>query len=154
FMAPLQYSYGTGNGGATNIAVADINGDGLLDVALGSDPESAIWYFIATGAPGWTGFSQQGTLAGGSDPIALAFADMNGDAELDLVAVDQTFGGSMLTWLAHLGEAFTPSALTPAAFAKSANYGDFDSDGLTDLVFASSALKVSLGRTIVASPAT
>ena len=69
------------------LAAADVNGDGRTDLAAslyGSDFEVQFFRGSSTGL----GYSHHQEFAGGFDPSALAFGDVNGDHRPDLVEGD------------------------------------------------------------------
>src|SRR6476469_1385145 len=71
-----------GYGDAETLAVGDLNGDGRLDLALGSAQDRAVWIVFGTRS----GLAVQRTeypVDGG--PSAIAVGDLNGDGSPDLV---------------------------------------------------------------------
>ena len=113
------------------VAIADFNGDGIPDLAVGSGAGFAI--LLGNGLP--TLFNPATTFPVGGAPYAIAVGDFNEDGHLDLAmpnnnsvttllgAGDGTFGS-----LTHYPVGFVTIAVAIA---------DFDGDGHQDLAVAS-----------------
>jgi hypothetical protein len=133
----------------TELAAADFDGDGNVDLALGGGMFGAGVYGIALGLgngkfvpsmiafPGPAGF-----------PLCLTPADVDGDADVDLVVGTQTrslvtptpnwFDGGVHVFANNGTGTFTlaqPALSTSVSFTDVA-VGDVDEDGLVDLVGA------------------
>jgi hypothetical protein len=149
--SPMAVFYGNGNGTfkpaevyATifpfDIAVGDLNGDGIPDlvVAGGEGTDPLIFVFLGT-----SGEKMQGATnikAGVSEPQALTVADFNGDGIPDL-AVTGTKSNVVSILLGNSTGGFTPSgtfATGPTPIGVVA--GDFNGDGRLDLAVVNSGL--------------
>jgi len=129
--------HGFGAIGAINdpsgVAAADINGDGIPDLAVtGSTSDRVV---VLTGNGDGT-FSPPVRFTTGSVPQALAVADFNLDAVADIVTANQ--GDQSVTVLAGTG---TGSLSAPASFTVGAQpqalaVADLDGDGYPDIVAA------------------
>jgi FG-GAP-like repeat/Abnormal spindle-like microcephaly-assoc'd, ASPM-SPD-2-Hydin len=87
---PTAVTYDSGGLGASGIAVADVNGDGVPDVVTTVGPTTAVFLGVGNGtlAPA-TSF-----LAGipGTFAVWVAIADVNGDGKPDLMVTTQYIG--------------------------------------------------------------
>jgi uncharacterized protein (DUF2141 family) len=154
-------SCGSGAGGGTvvlppfnmywSVAVADLNGDGKLDIVVsyskmaGPPPHpGVVAIYLQDGAsPG--NFLSPVTYDVGNDPVALAIGDLNGDGNLDIVTantimnVDGTGSSSVSVLLqdpANPGD-FLSAASYPTGFSPvAAAIGDLNGDGKPDLAVA------------------
>ena len=117
-------------------AVADFNGDGVLDVAAGGGEQLRIYAGDGAG-----GFALLGTeYAYADDPLDVAAGDMDRDGDMDLVVyVWEYDGGAGIDWLYVLlndgGGGFTTAhALSGAGYCPSLAIVDLDRDGKLDVV--------------------
>jgi hypothetical protein len=131
-------------GGAISIIVADLNGDGNLDVVT-TLPAS-----VAVQLGNGDGTLQSATIinnTGGKNPISVAVADFNGDGTLDLAVVNEcsAITSGKCTSPGRVGvlagngngtfQAVVPFA-SGGAFATSVAAADANQDGKIDLVVA------------------
>jgi VCBS repeat protein len=146
-LAPTVPDGFEGFGDAETMAAADLNGDGRLDLALGSAQDRAVWLALGTAAGGLA--TQRAEFPVGGVPSAIAAGDLNGDGHPDLVVartVDQTVG--VLLNDGHGG--FAPrvdyeTAASPIAIA----LADLNGDGRLDVATADAdrkAVSVRLNR--------
>ena len=133
----LSFGYATvGNAGLdpNGIAVADFNGDGKLDAAVISDSQT-VNIFLGNGDGTFTAVTA--TPATGNTPDGIATADFNGDGKPDLAIVN--FSSNTVTILLGNGDgtftaAASPSATTSGMGPVAIVAGDFNDDGIPDLV--------------------
>jgi hypothetical protein len=153
FAAPLQVALAQG---AKDVSVVDLDGDGVLDLATSSftgAPGEGATLSVLLGTGGAT-FGAPATLRGSYSPDLanarwLDVADLDGDGELDLAALNA--GSNDVSIFAGLGGgAFaeherTLTGPSPSAFAAA----DLTGDGAVDLVVVIGVPPAELSREIV-----
>ncbi len=132
------------------VVVGDFNGDDIQDVATANSGDGTITVLLGTGTGGFSAAPGSPFLAG-KTPISLATGDFNGDGIQDIVIAD--LGNSNVTVLWGNGSGgFTPAAGSPftvGASPESVAAGDFNGDGVQDIVTANQVggnATVLLGR--------
>ena len=129
------------NNGFVRMAVADVDGDGDLDLVL-AGPKSGVVWLENLGGANVTKPWVQHVISTQAGFFRVVTADVDGDGDIDVIATNQTNGqvvwfentGSPKTdsWPVHLISTFTsglPSALS---------VGDLDGDKVPDLLVGSS----------------
>jgi hypothetical protein len=115
----------------TSIAIADLNGDGKLDVAVSGKLGASV---LLNQGNGILGTEVPYYLATGAASIAAA--DMNGDQKMDLVVLDDSTYGTEVTVLVNDGNgAFGTQKRYPAgASSRVFAATDLNADGRPDVV--------------------
>jgi hypothetical protein len=139
--APVVVSIGKPLAGAlASLALADVDGDGVKDVALGYSnfqvgmPGNGVAVVRRNGSGGWTALAAASTKRA----AMLATLDVDRDGRTDVVALapDEGFAVYRLTsggaWFSAAG---APAA--PAGVARRLAAGDLDGDGIADLAAVS-----------------
>ncbi|MGB1846372.1 MAG: FG-GAP repeat domain-containing protein, partial [Candidatus Poseidoniaceae archaeon] len=124
--------------GAYSVYVADMDGDGDLDVVSASYGDDTIAWYENDGAanPSWT----KNIVATSADtPMSVHVADMDGDGDLDIISASSA--DDTIAWYENDGAA-NPSwtaadIATSADGAYSVYVADMDGDGDLDIVSAS-----------------
>jgi hypothetical protein len=149
----------TGNEPAAG-ATADFNGDGKKDLAIMDSYTSSIGILLGNGDGTFT----QGTTIYGIGTIpcipypvnersncSVITADFNHDGNADLAATSD-FDNTLIILLGHGDGTFTPasgSPITVGSFPETVRTGDFNNDGILDLVVANgkdNTLSILLGN--------
>ena len=145
-----------------SIAVADFNGDGKLDLALGNQGSDNLTILLGNGDGTFTPTASSPST--GYGPFSIAVGDFNGDGKWDLAVAN--VGNNNVTILLGNGDGtFTPAAASPATGTApyAVAVGDFNGDGKLDLAvvnFVSNNVTILLGNgdgtftPAAASPAT
>ncbi len=127
----LGYVNYTTGAGPVAVVYGDFNGDGVLDLAVPSQPDNTL--SILLGNPDGT-FQAQRTYTVSSYPLGVAVGDFNNDGKLDLAVTNYTV--NTVTILLGNGDGtFTKFATAPATGSGPAEVvdGDFNGDGKLDL---------------------
>ncbi len=136
---------------ATDIVLADLDGDGNLDAVLSSSSRSNVSVLPGTA----TGeFLAATVFPTGSNPIAVTAADLDGDGAIDIITADRqsSFGGTISVLRGNGdGTLSAPVGYNPAIAPSAIIAIDADGDGDLDL-FAGPALIRGAGDGTFAAP--
>jgi hypothetical protein len=133
-------TYATGGNAPFAVALGDLDGDGRLDVIVANATSNQVGVLLNRASTPGTFQPVANYSGGGSTPVELAVADVNGDGRLDVATTNsQSSAVGVL-----LGSATTPGTLgAPVAFSTGAGSGprgvalqDVNADGRPDLVTA------------------
>lgn len=128
---------GFANFPAEQVKVADVNGDGGLDLIARSTAAGLVFGFRNEGGfwPDWTAFLVSAALNDSSDVQPV---DLDGDGDTDLIVAEA--GGGRVLWIENDGT--SPPAWTLRVIyaggdaVGDVHFGDFDLDGDLDVVAA------------------
>ncbi len=134
-------NFNTGSG-PRSVAVADLNGDGLLDLVVANSTSGNVSVLMNTAAPGATvpKFSAAVNYTVGTSPLSVAVGDLNGDGKPDIVVAN--FNSKSVSVLLNTTTAGTPPTFAPKVdFAvglnpRSVAIADINGDGKPDLLVA------------------
>ena len=129
------------------VKAADLNGDGLDDLLVANQGEKRIeapGYLSMFLADGHGGFEPERRLFQGSAFATLAVADFNGDGHLDLAggapAAERQSQGALVVYFGSGDGSFGEAHILDSAWRDGClAAGDFDGDGLPDVVAVSQA---------------
>jgi hypothetical protein len=156
FQAPSSTDIGSE---PSSVAVGDFNGDGRLDLAAVSNsytPNYSTWYgyygyyeghvnvLLGTGGGSFT--SPTSSSLGAGYHTSAAAADLNGDGNDDLVAVNADYGAVTIALGSNTGDPLG-SAWDYATgwYPQVVTVGDFTGDGVLDLATAGSTVDILQG---------
>jgi hypothetical protein len=153
--SPSQ-DFGTGSA-PDGVAVGDLNGDGLPDLAVANFFSNSVSVLLNTTVPGSPAptFAAEQEFTTGAFPESVALGDLNGDGVLDLAVVNSNSNSvSVLLNTTGTGAA-SPSFAARQDFATgtapaSVAIADYNGDGQPDLAvanFRSSTVSVLLNTT-------
>lgn len=135
----------------TDVAAADLNGDGKQDMIVSNNGSDTISVFLSTTAPGalTATFAAQKTITVGTAPGAITTADVNGDGKPDVMVAD---AGGVAVLLNTTGPgALSPTFDAPATLTAGTNaaaFGvaaaDMNGDGKPDIVAATGTGSISV----------
>jgi hypothetical protein len=143
FAPPVVLTVAGGANSVSGLALADLVGDGRLDILVGGYSLNHVAIFQNFSSPGsltTNSFGREVDLAVSGYPSSIAVADLDGDGKADIVTANQQ--GSTVSILKNLGGGGTISAgsfATPVSFATGPNpwnvfIVDIDGDGKPDVV--------------------
>jgi len=115
-----------------DVLTLDLDGDGLLDLAVANSENSEIALFF--GRPG--GFSRGGRLKVGRRPVALASGDFNGDGLLDLAAANLEAGSVSVILNGGARRFSEAEEFFIGRWASAVAVADLSGDGLLDIAVA------------------
>jgi hypothetical protein len=129
----------------SEIAVADLDGDGRLDIVVANYYTSVVSVFQNLSSPGSltsNSFGSRLDLGVGNSPVSVAVSDLDGDGKPDVITAD--FGGGTLSILRNIS---TGGLLTSNSFAAPVSLTvpgnpsevvarDINGDGKVDLITA------------------
>ena len=142
FQAKISFRVSPGALGIIyDAVVADYNGDGIDDAALGQSGNGIIDILISNGNGT---FRDPVSLQ--ANPFKVATGDFNGDGIVDLVAAESTLN-RLSVFLGNGNGTFRgPAILTSTSNTTDVAIGDFNGDGLQDLASVDTVIAIYSGN--------
>jgi hypothetical protein len=132
FSAPVELALGVLV--PHDLALADLDGDGKLDIAVATSGTGTVQVFFQDAAAG--SFGPATAFAVGGESTAVTTADLTGSGRLDLVVATTNGKVSVLLHGSSAGT-FLPGVDYPAGTSPAAvQVGDLNGDGLPDILVA------------------
>lgn len=119
--------------GPVSAVVADLDGDGQLDLAVANRDSNDVSVLIGRGDGR---FAAPVSYATGLAPRSIVAADLNGDGKLDLVTANAASGDLSVFVGQGAGQFGTPTSYETPPGALSVAVGDLNGDGKPDLAIA------------------
>ena len=115
--------------------LADVNGDGKLDIVVGGYCGGSVYVFKGNGDGTFQAYS---SVASATSVFTLTVGDFNGDGKLDIAAPSESSSNSLHILLGN-GDGTFQSALnsTPMTSPFAVLAGDFNNDGKLDILLMS-----------------
>jgi len=136
FSSPSNGSVTTGSLPVA-ISLADMNGDGNLDMLVANSGDNTVSVFLGDGTGTFVAATGS-PFNVGSKPSSVAAGDFNGDGLQDFIAVNSTTNNLTLL-LGTASGGFAPAASSPFAVGTGPSFatiGDFNGDGKPDVAVA------------------
>jgi hypothetical protein len=124
------------NIGVTSLAIEDLNGDGLDDIAVSQYLQNKVSVYLQD--PSSLGiFIDAGSYITSNGPDYISIGDLNGDNELDIVVSGAKFISIYFQDLNQPGILFGPTSYSLNDNLDEMEIGDLNQDGLNDIAVIS-----------------
>ncbi len=125
-----------------SITIADIDGDGLSDLAVANYQGNSISVFLNTGSSGTISFAAKVDFTTGTYPVVIAMGDLDGDGKYDM-AVDN-YGSNTMSVFRNTSTYGSISFAAKVDYATGSSpqcitLGDIDGDGKPDLAVSNAS---------------
>jgi hypothetical protein len=132
-----QQTYSSGGTGTYDVAVSDLNGDGIADLVAAGGPDDHVGVLLGRRAGGFAAVRTYPT-GPGSDPEDVTLGDVNGDGRPDIIT-GNVGTHSLGVLLGQAGGSFAAVRtfeLAAGTTPVDVEMGDLNADGYPDLVAA------------------
>ena len=151
FAAPVVLATPAGSESPYYVDVADLDGDGKLDIIASDYGDNLISIYRNISTPGsltTNSFAARVDLATGTTPIGIAIRDLDGDGKPEIVTANNGDNSiSIFQNISTIGNiAFTPRFIATGGGPLNVAIGDLDGDGKPDLAVTGNSGFISLFR--------
>jgi uncharacterized repeat protein (TIGR01451 family) len=130
----------------TSVAVADLDGDGKLDLVVTNYKDNTVSVLLGNGDGS---FQTQQLIPNVLYPRSVAVADVNGDGIPDLVVANDEQGGTVSVLPGNGDGTFgAPQTFAVGPYPRAVAVRDFNGDGKPDLVVANTGPSTQPGNTV------
>jgi hypothetical protein len=127
----------TSSGYLAHVTAGNLDGDGHLDL-VASDTFGGIWVLLSTGpatfGPPVLLPSTGSSGTGARYPTDLDIVDLDGDGHNDVIVTDESYSRLLISWGDGSGSFGSPTAVSVYGGPSSSAFGDFNEDGLLDIL--------------------
>ena len=128
------------SGAPQDLALGDIDGDGMLDIVTANYSGTTVSVLRNTGSPGIISFAPKVDFGTGFGPRSVAIGDLNGDGKLDLAIANVATGANSISVLRNTGSIGTINFATKVDFVtgmipRKVAICDINGDAKLDLAF-------------------
>ena len=136
FAEKLDYTAGVN---AYSVAIGDIDGDGRRDIAVNNYNDNTVSVFRNTSTGGAISFAAKIDYTTGTNPQAVAFGDIDGDAKPDMVIANVTSNNMSIFRNTSVSGSVNFAArvdYTTGTQPTMVAFGDFDADSKPDIALS------------------
>jgi hypothetical protein len=136
FAGRLDYTAGIN---AYSVAIGDIDGDGRRDIAVNNYNDNTVSVFRNTSTGGAISFAAKIDYTTGTNPQAVAFGDIDGDAKPDMVIANVTSNNMSIFRNTSVSGSVNFAArvdYTTGTHPTMVAFGDFDADSKPDIALS------------------
>jgi hypothetical protein len=127
-----QQTFATGDG-ASSVALADLNGDGTLDIITSNQLSNNVSVLLGNGNGS---FQTKADFATGLKPRTVTLGDVNGDGKLDIITANRDSDNTSVLLGNGDGTFQTQATFSAGISPRSVTLGDVNTDGKLDIITA------------------